>query len=275
MCRLLFLLGSKNKKELVENFLSKSVGEVESKTEEFKATVMEEDNYLDGFGFVWLNNNTKKEDGRVWDIYKNEKSYDKVNKEETEIIDDILNELDTKEVVVGHIRRKKIGGKSYENTQPFIFENQIFCHNGLIKSFSSKKKNIKKKIRERISQNFLKEIKGKTDSEYLFFLFLTFVEEIESLKDKNPKTKMHEVLIEAIKEMIVFLESLNVLIYLNMIYCNNEFALITRYVINKQNDTQEAPTLFYNKNDGFIISSDENGDKNETIKENSFIIIKI
>ena len=110
MCRLLFLLGSKNKKELVENFLSKSVGEVkskteprretlESKTEGFETTVMEEKKYLDGFGFVWLNSGVKKEDGRVfsrggvedgteprnsgvadervWDIYKNEKSYDK------------------------------------------------------------------------------------------------------------------------------------------------------------------------------------------------------
>jgi predicted glutamine amidotransferase len=233
--------------------------------------------YLDGFGFAWM----KPE--KIWDVYKKAESYEEVMKNKK--VQEKMNEIYSKDVVVGHIRKKEFGNVSLENTQPFIYENQIFCHNGRIDSFVK----IKSKIKERIDPIYTPIIKGETDSEYLFYLFLTFKKKVESenLNDftsfqhassLNLSKKYKFVLETAMNQMIDFLKGLENpdVIYLNIIYCNDEFSIITRYVICKNETDKKAPTLYYNNTDGVIISSEpiiKTGSK--LVQENSFLIIKL
>ena len=59
-------------------------------------------------------------------------------------------------------------GLGIENTQPFLHNNIGMIHNGFITNFSS----IKPKLIDIIQTDYLQLIKGNTDSEYLFALWL-------------------------------------------------------------------------------------------------------
>ncbi len=68
-----------------------------------------------------------------------------------------------------HIRRASAGGLSCENTHPFLFNNQlIFAHNGTIDRFEK----VRNQAIGRLPAHFRDGILGRTDSEYLMYLFL-------------------------------------------------------------------------------------------------------
>lgn len=288
MCQLLFLLGCLNKNGLIKSFLELSQDEDNKDNKK----------YLDGFGFASIDHEKK------WNVYVNELSYKEAMKKTPDVIENEIMEIAKKDLVVGHLRNKKNGIVSKINTQPFQYENQIFCHNGYIDSFHDDNKKIKNIIMKKIDKKYKQEIKGETDSEYLFFLFLTFKHEIMSedftqdgeilthddtnVDKGNRNKRLCKQLKTAMQKMIQFLKELNVLIYLNIIYCNDEFAIITRYVIHKKKETLTshsstpsllqsdiAPTLYYNTDNGLIVSSNPISEQSELVKENSFIIIKI
>ena len=107
-------------------------------------------------------------------------------------------------------------------------------------------------------------IMGNTDSEYLFYLILTYI--------KNGNTP-----IIAIKKVIKYLNKISKdsTISINIILTNGIFTYVTRY-INKNNI--KPPSLYYIKNDDNIIISSEPLDKNNNlwklIDENSILKIK-
>ena len=68
---------------------------------------------------------------------------------------------------------------SYNNTHPFKYKNFLFSHNGFIKNFNFTHK---KKILKNIDSELLSSLKGNTDSEYIFFLFLHAYQKIKNSK---------------------------------------------------------------------------------------------
>ena len=147
---------------------------------------------------------------------------------------------------------------SYNNTHPFRYKNFIFSHNGYIKDFNNF---CKKKIIEYIDNSLLMKIRGDTDSEYIFFLFIHIFNELNNV-------------VKAIKMTFEFLKAnckqamLNFL--LAQISDNKTNLFATRYAIK-----EESPSLYFNlqnKKDIYICS--ERMDDNKWIKVKNSSLLK-
>ena len=79
---------------------------------------------------------------------------------------------------LAHIRAATIGDVSYANAHPFYFQDYAMVHNGTIRSF----KDIKRDMVSKLDEDLFLNIRGQTDSEYLFYLILQFHRETKSLE---------------------------------------------------------------------------------------------
>lgn len=70
--------------------------------------------------------------------------------------------------IFAHVRAASIGYVSETNCHPFHFDRFLFMHNGEIGGFAK----IKRRLRDRLSDERYNWIQGTTDSEHLFALFL-------------------------------------------------------------------------------------------------------
>jgi len=244
MCRLLYILNKNYDKKIIYKFLNQSI---KKKYTPLINSPNDHDYNKDGFGFIWKNENNE------WMLYKNTLCYT----EDTEL-DNIINKIKNK-ILIGHIRsicknNKKI---NYYNTHPFIYKNNIWCHNGCISDI----KNFKNEVNDIIINKYKNNIKGNTDSEYLFYLYLSIMENnIGSLLDKMIQTT------------IIFFNYLKKKKYrssTNIIYSNDNYSLISRFI----NKNEDAPSLYYNNKDNNIIISSEPVTNNYQIFQNQTAII--
>ncbi len=90
-------------------------------------------------------------------------------------------------LILGHIRDATIGGQRTENTHPFRYRNWTFCHCGTVDRFPELKEDLLKSVPDFIRRN----IRGKTDSENIFHLFLSFLNDTGKLDD--PRIPPREV----------------------------------------------------------------------------------
>lgn len=83
------------------------------------------------------------------------------------------------DVLIGHVRRASIGALRTENTHPFRYRMWLFAQTGTIQGFS--------RLRDRLRQSqpeFLRRnVRGETDSEQFFYLFLSFLHDAGHLDD--------------------------------------------------------------------------------------------
>lgn len=77
--------------------------------------------------------------------------------------------LVSSQTVVAHLRRATLGDKTILNTHPFQFGKWIFAHNGNIKDFDK----CRPALLTKIAPELRRFIFGDTDSELIFYLFLT------------------------------------------------------------------------------------------------------
>ena len=68
----------------------------------------------------------------------------------------------------GHVRAASSGGVSDFNCHPFYYQRFLFMHNGSIFGFQR----IKRHLRRQLSDEIYEWVKGQTDSEHFFGLFL-------------------------------------------------------------------------------------------------------
>jgi glutamine amidotransferase len=82
------------------------------------------------------------------------------------------------DLLIGHVRRPVIGPLRTENTQPFRYRNWLFAHTGTLTGFEQ--------FQEALllpQPDFLQRSRrGETDSEVLFYLFLTTLHETGELQ---------------------------------------------------------------------------------------------
>jgi predicted glutamine amidotransferase len=83
-----------------------------------------------------------------------------------------VSEFLTANAVVAHVRKATVGDLTPENTHPFHWGGWTFCHNGTLFGYSQ----IKDQLRERLNPRFHDCIVGSTDSEMLFYLVLSALE---------------------------------------------------------------------------------------------------
>ena len=206
--------------------------------------------HLDGFGISWMKN-------RKWNIYKNQLPYS-----HDSLLPRKIREIPT-QIVIGHIRNRTInsGDISMDNTHPFIYKNQIFEHNGKIFDFP---KNMEK-LRPYISEKLFHKIRGETDTEWLFYLFLTILQKPKY--SKLDRTMLHL----AMTELFQILKSNGIEILANFIYSNADYAIITRYA----SDGKKALPLYYQREpeNGFIITSEPVTAHYEIIPNKTTIVV--
>ncbi len=147
--------------------------------------------------------------------------------------------------IFAHVRAASMGDVSESNCHPFHFKNLMFMHNGSIGGFQQ----IKRFVRRLLSDEVYEWIRGQTDSEHLFALFL------ENLKKKkharNSSENMAEVLIATIKqiEKIKRANKIRETSYINVCISDGEHIVAIRYVSNKR---EKAPTLYYSAGGKYI-----------------------
>ncbi|MCA9666497.1 MAG: class II glutamine amidotransferase [Myxococcales bacterium] len=83
-------------------------------------------------------------------------------------------------LLLGHRRGGATTPIATENTHPFRFHSWIFCHAGTVDHFDAIRDDILSAIPDFIRRN----LRGKTDSEHLFHLFLAFLNDTGKL-DEN------------------------------------------------------------------------------------------
>lgn len=88
------------------------------------------------------------------------------------------------ETVLAHVRKATQGGNSVLNCHPFQYGRWVFAHNGDIPSFGERRDALMAKIHPRLRRFVL----GETDSEVLFFIFLSHLEELGGARDVSGVT---------------------------------------------------------------------------------------
>ena len=80
-----------------------------------------------------------------------------------------------------HTRAATIGSPRRENTHPFRFKDWIFAHNGTLAGFDA----FREKLCATMPPFIERSLKGDTDSEHLFCLFLSFLYDSGELNRTN------------------------------------------------------------------------------------------
>lgn len=172
----------------------------------------------DGYGIAWLSNN-------IPCLYKNVLPiWSDTN------LDSLGRSLNSP-LWLANVRGATPGqGVSEANTQPFIKENVIFTHNGCFKPFD---KGIKSRLLGYLSNDVKTEIKGDSDSLYLFALL-----QQQLLKEDN--------ISDAIVKMMQDLKTVcgnDVSALLNFIISDGVSLYACRHAINNT-----SPSLYYSLN---------------------------
>lgn len=87
------------------------------------------------------------------------------------------------DLLVMHARKTKGGPTKREDIHPFRFKEWLFAHNGTIDGFDV----IKNNLLEAIPSFLRRNIKGETDSELIFHLFLSFLYDAGALNRPEPQ----------------------------------------------------------------------------------------
>ena len=250
MCKLFFSFNDEHMSDHIKEFLA------QSKCNDDKTCK----DSLDGFGIAWVHPVSNQ-----FEIYKQPFSYDKDKN-----VDNVVDIL-PKKMVIAHIRAKIYGNNSYENIHPFLYDNTIFMHNGMIFDFEKHAK----RIRSYIAPKFIKQISGETDSEMLFYLLLSFSHycKYKSLYKSNNSTRkksmptkilskkqiqLYETIPQSTKDcpitmMFQFFAIHSITLIANIIYSTPEKTWIIKYA----SSGKECRPLFLNgcKSNGMLITS--------------------
>ena len=123
-----------------------------------------------------------------------------------------------------------------------------------------------------VAPDLRKHIKGDTDSEILFFIYLTYMRKHRSNRDKNGGFYMIETLREVLAKFIEEGDEVSA----NLIVSDGDFVLITRYLSSKKHKTpQHALSLYYDVCDGIVISSEPVTEDYRVVPENMALLIDI
>ena len=74
--------------------------------------------------------------------------------------------------LVGHIRKASVGPVNLLNCHPFQFGNWLFAHNGEIAAYNEDPL-VRQRVYDLVSPRFHRHLLGSTDSEVVFFVFLS------------------------------------------------------------------------------------------------------
>ena len=143
-----------------------------------------------------------------------------------------------------HVRAANVGWVSEVNCHPFHYENLTFMHNGQIGGFGT----LKRYIRNELDDDMYNWIKGQTDSEHFFALFLHFW---KSQKRQGTAYEMADVLQETINYLIWLSNKHGIREkqYINVVLTDGRRMVSARYTDDKP---ENASSLYYSQGSKYI-----------------------
>jgi len=181
----------------------------------------------DGFGIGWYPIHDDPEPARIVSI---EPAWSNQN----------LIQLTSKvksEHFFAHVRDASTGMPvSQSNCHPFIYGHYMFMHNGRLDEFDK----IKRSILNSLSDKAFGLIKGNTDSEYAFALFMDTINFSESLETNELKQALYKTIRQIIQFRVE--NGANTNAFINFAVSNGQSIIVTRFATDS--NTQPA-SLFY------------------------------
>jgi glutamine amidotransferase len=81
------------------------------------------------------------------------------------------------DVLIGHVRTATVGNLRTENTHPFRYRQWLFAHTGTVDGYGT----LRDRVSESLPEFLRRNVRGDTDSELLFHLFLSFLHDAGNL----------------------------------------------------------------------------------------------
>lgn len=138
-----------------------------------------------------------------------------------------IAEVVSSNVFISHLRFATIGERKEANTQPFRWGSWVFAHQGTVEHF----RKIKPRIMRKLPPAYKKLVRGNTDSEHLFYLFLSLLREKGSIKKGEiSKTDAVQGIVELGKVIAEFCEEAEVEKYptMNFLVSNGQYLIASR-----------------------------------------------
>jgi predicted glutamine amidotransferase len=92
------------------------------------------------------------------------------------------------DLLLGHVRSATVGALRTENTHPFRYRQWLFAQTGTLPAFES----IRDRLVSSVPEFLRSSIRGETDAEILFYVFLSFLHDAGRLNDAitaSPKVR--------------------------------------------------------------------------------------
>ncbi len=142
--------------------------------------------------------------------------------------------------IMAHVRAAGTGAVTEPNCHPFQYGKFLMMHNGNIQEFLR----IKRPLRDVLADEFYLWIKGETDSEHFFALFLHYL--MEKHRTGHHYGHMMTALEKAIGTLkeLLHRQKIDVPFYLNLAITNGACVVATRY---SNDPAGNAPTLYYSQ----------------------------
>lgn len=250
MCRIFYALNQSQIKHKIMQFLRQSDQPIKN-TPGINSEADHIHN-VDGYGLASFHN-------RHWKVYKSKEVYH-ANPKTTSYIDEIVKVGSS--LVIGHIRKKiDTAPVSLENTHPFQYGDHVFLHNGGVFEFHKKRELFAKPIHKKY------KIGGETDTEYIFYLLLTYLER----NSQNVEEAFQHVFSRLSK---IYSKWNATIIYAN---ATHSYIIRTKYINEKihPGKTIDAPSLYWNgkPSNKILITSEPILKTYSIIPENSFIVV--
>jgi predicted glutamine amidotransferase len=83
------------------------------------------------------------------------------------------------DLLVGHVRSATVGSLRTENTHPFRYRQWLFAQTGTLPSYDS----IRERLLASVPEFLRSSIRGETDAEMLFYVFLSFLHDAGRLNE--------------------------------------------------------------------------------------------
>ncbi|GAO16869.1 uncharacterized protein UV8b_06865 [Ustilaginoidea virens] len=172
-------------------------------------------------------------------------------------------------LIFGHVRATTEGSLSEDNCHPFTHASLMWMHNGGLGGW----KHIKRKLGHRLADKWYLQVKGGTDSEWAFALFLDTLERLGHDPSASPETGFGPtVLRRAVEQTIAQINELTDSIpadvlrdedvdtrsLLNFALTDGHSVICTRYISSSKD---EAASLYYSSGTQWVTRTSDPNDR--------------
>jgi len=166
-------------------------------------------------------------------------------------------------LLFGHVRAASLGSPvTMNNCHPFMFGKYLFMHNGGIVGFSKVKREIINSLKEEVYQT----IKGGTDSEHCFAMFLN---ELPDLHKQLSRRELREAMMRTVHKIEKMMKGKCPAALLSFAVTNGSTIVVTRYsvgtpmfaslYISMGSRFEEVSPRNFKMHDAFKVSSSKAG----------------